>query len=161
MFVTGDHLKSPRFAYWHHGLYIGNGLVIHCSGFADEIRAGTVEIACLEEFANGNDIDVVPHFNRSFSRSESIERAYLRLGEDWYNLVLNNCEHFVNWCIEGNHESPQVESVTGAVASVGAMAYLKSNPAVQVALIKKSASLPPLFLIPLQTRQRVAWCQGL
>jgi hypothetical protein len=136
-YVLGDHLKSPRFAYWHHGLYIGSGLVIHYSGFANEIKTGTIEIARLEEFADGNDIEVVPHYKRPHTRSESVDRAYQRLGEDWYNLVLNNCEHFVNWCIEGSHESPQVSSVTGKVASAAAAAYMKNNPALQAVLIDK------------------------
>jgi hypothetical protein len=28
-----------------------------------------------------------------------------------YNLLINNCEHFVNWCIEDDANSSQVEGV--------------------------------------------------
>mgnify|MGYP006326285161 CR=1 FL=1 len=34
----------------------------------------------------------------SYSPTEIIERARLRLGENRYNVIFNNCEHFVRWC---------------------------------------------------------------
>lgn len=124
-FARGDHLRSPRTGYTHHGICIGDGLVIHYAGFAREMASGAIEIASLDEFAGGNPVEVVPHPSRRHSRSESVDRAFRRLGEDWYNLVLNNCEHFVNWCIDGEHASPQVARAAhvlmppGFVASAG------------------------------------------
>lgn len=35
----------------------------------------------------------------------------LRLGENHYNLLTRNCEHFVNWCIEGIESSRQVDNL--------------------------------------------------
>ena len=34
-----------------------------------------------------------------------------RLGEQDYNLLFNNCEHFATWCKTGRHRSGQVDSV--------------------------------------------------
>ena len=34
-----------------------------------------------------------------------------RLGEQDYNLLFNNCEHFATWCKTGLHRSGQVDSV--------------------------------------------------
>jgi len=34
-------------------------------------------------------------------REEILSRAYSRLGEDRYNLIFNNCEHFASWCATG------------------------------------------------------------
>ena len=34
-----------------------------------------------------------------------------RLGEQNYNLLFNNCEHFATWCKTGRHSSGQVDSV--------------------------------------------------
>ena len=33
------------------------------------------------------------------------------LGEQNYNLLFNNCEHFATWCKTGRHRSGQVDSV--------------------------------------------------
>lgn len=35
--------------------------------------------------------------------------AFSRLGEDKYDLVANNCEHFANWCCTGETVSEQME----------------------------------------------------
>ena len=33
-----------------------------------------------------------------------------RIGEQRYNLLYNNCEHFATWCKTGRHRSEQVDS---------------------------------------------------
>ena len=33
-----------------------------------------------------------------------------RIGEQRYNLLFNNCEHFATWCKTGRHRSEQVDS---------------------------------------------------
>ena len=40
-----------------------------------------------------------------------LRRAMSRLGEQNYNLLFNNCEHFATWCKTGRHRSEQVDSV--------------------------------------------------
>lgn len=42
------------------------------------------------------------------SPEETIRRARSRMGEKHYNLVFNNCEHFVMWCKTGKAVSKQV-----------------------------------------------------
>ncbi|MDD2724980.1 MAG: lecithin retinol acyltransferase family protein [Methylovulum sp.] len=113
----GDHLVTPRTGYTHHGLYIGNGEVIHYSGFANGYSSGEIAIASLEEFANGRGISIKNHPLRIHDAAKSVKRAYSRLGEDWYNVLLNNCEHFVTWCIQGFHSSSQVNQMITAVAT--------------------------------------------
>ena len=34
-----------------------------------------------------------------------------RIGEQKYNLLFNNCEHFANWCKTGRHRSLQMEEL--------------------------------------------------
>jgi hypothetical protein len=46
-----------------------------------------------------------------YSPKETIERAKSRIGEEKYNLVSNNCEHFAIWCKSGIAESKQVDRV--------------------------------------------------
>lgn len=112
-FKIGDHLSSPRTLYTHHGIYVGRNLVIHYAGFASEMSSGAIELTSLEDFMQGRGARVVTHTNRKWNVDESLERAYGRLGEDWYSLLFNNCEHFVYWCIEGKHKSPQVRMYAG------------------------------------------------
>ena len=99
---TGDHLVTPRMGYTHHGLYIGDGTVIHY------LQDG-VCLATLKDFCDGATYHV-KDTPRRYSRDKCVERAYSRIGEDDYNLLFNNCESFVNWCLNGLPISEQVTS---------------------------------------------------
>ena len=46
---------------------------------------------------------------KRFSVEEVIKRAFTRLGENWYDFLKNNCEHFVTWSMCGLKVSPQIE----------------------------------------------------
>lgn len=46
-----------------------------------------------------------------YSPEETVKRARSRLGENKYNLALNNCEHFAIWCKTNISESHQVNEV--------------------------------------------------
>lgn len=74
-----------------------------------EVGSGLIEEISLAKFCAGNSYDIVPHDDRKYSRKESVCRARKRLSEDTYSVTGNNCEHFVNWCIEGDHKSTQVD----------------------------------------------------
>ncbi len=127
----GDHLKSFRGLYTHHGIYIGDDNVIHYSGLSDGLQSGPVEEVSLNEFCSGNDYEIVTHDEREYSRAESVRRAQSRLGEDAYSLTGNNCEHFVNWCIDGDHTSDQVDiGTTAGSGSLSATTGVASRAAV-------------------------------
>ena len=49
------------------------------------------------------------------SPSKTVERARSKLGEDGYNIVFNNCEHFAIWCKTGVKESHQVNCILQAL----------------------------------------------
>lgn len=117
----GDHLVTPRVGYTHHGIFVGDDSVIHYSGFANGISSGVIEVTSLEAFCNGKGAEVRTYETRRYSPEESVARAYSRLGEDWYNVLLNNCEQFVAWCITGWHSSEQVNN-TVAVGVTGVAA---------------------------------------
>lgn len=108
---AGAHLVTPRILYEHHGLSLGGGWVIHRTGPGDAVTDGTVCVVTLEDFADGRPWRIQPHRSPRYSPSESIERGRSKEGEVAYNVALNNCEHFVNWCIEGEYRSEQVEQV--------------------------------------------------
>lgn len=48
---------------------------------------------------------------KTYSAEETIKRAKSRIGEEQYNLVSNNCEHFAMWCKTGVSESSQVNQI--------------------------------------------------
>ncbi|ART78916.1 lecithin retinol acyltransferase family protein [Oceanisphaera avium] len=105
---TGTHLISYRFGYSHHGLYVGDNQVIHYAGSLSGEETGRIELSTLEDFTQGNGFHIKHHPVRYYDDHESVDRAYARLGEENYHVLLNNCEHFVIWCIQGFSYSHQV-----------------------------------------------------
>lgn len=75
------------------------------------------------EFSKGRSIEVVEHPDRRYSHDETVERAKSRLMESDYNLAFQNCEHFVNWCIDGKAKSGQVRNAAkGLLQGAGGIA---------------------------------------
>jgi hypothetical protein len=109
----GAHLTSPRRGYLHHGIYAGNGRVIHYGGFSRMFRSRPVEEVSLDEFALGRGLEVKTWVAPKFTGTDVITRARSRLGEDRYRLLSNNCEHFAEWCIGGTSRSAQVDAWMG------------------------------------------------
>jgi Lecithin retinol acyltransferase len=105
----GAHLVTPRFAYSHHGIYVGNGTVVHYAAFAKHWRRGPVEEISFTRFADGHPVWVRPARPNGLPCAEVVRRARSRLGEDRYRVFTNNCEHLSEWCVNGEHRSPQVE----------------------------------------------------
>jgi cell wall-associated NlpC family hydrolase len=120
----GDHLVSSRLGYDHHGLYIGNGEVIHYSGFSEAFDKGSIEKTAIDEFTQGNGYSIKSHLVCVYDAEERVERAFSKLGEDSYNLIFNNCEHFVNWCFNGFKTSSQVNNAVSVTATL-ANEYIK------------------------------------
>ena len=154
---VGDHLVTPRTGYTHHGLYIGNQEVIHYEGkFGSD--SGRIAKVTLVEFCEGASCRVRDYPLRVYGRKESIERACQRLGECDYNVVFNNCEQFVAWCIMGFGYSEQINTVvstaietkmlmetqgTQAVVSYVTQSTLAENAKQQIAtaIVPTSAAL--------------------
>ncbi len=91
--------------YEHHGIDCGDGTVIH---YYKGGEIATVARTSFETFARGNIVRVKPR-PVSFVPDVAIERAESRLGEQQYNLLTNNCEHFASWCKTGNPTSQQLD----------------------------------------------------
>ncbi|MBB6055505.1 lecithin retinol acyltransferase family protein [Tolumonas osonensis] len=114
----GDHLVTPRIGYTHHGLYLGNKEVIHYAGSSLGGPAGRITLVSLDEFCQGNGCTVREYPIRIYGRKESVQRAYKRLGEAQYDVLLNNCEQFVTWSIMGFAYSEQINELV-ALGIVG------------------------------------------
>ena len=103
--AAADHLEVPRQhgLFNHHGIDLGDGTVAHYLEGREILRSP------LEEFSQGQPLKVISHVEAS-PVGVTLRRAMGRLGEQDYNLLFNNCEHFATWCKTGRHRSEQVDS---------------------------------------------------
>ena len=111
------HLVTPRRGYIHHGLYVGQGRVIHYPGLIGAFHRRAVEEVSLAEFARGRPVAVRTDSNPRFDREDVVRRARSRLGENRYHIIRNNCEHFCEWSLSGVSRSRQLESWLGRVGA--------------------------------------------
>jgi hypothetical protein len=115
----GAHIVSPRRGYTHHGIYVGRGRVVQYGGLSRGLRCGPVEEVPLLRFSRGRPIWVrIGEFGWK-SRPEIACRARSRLGENRYHVLTNNCEHFCEWCVRGQHRSYQVDALLGLHGGAG------------------------------------------
>ena len=92
----GDHLVVQRLGFTHHGIYYGDGMVIHY------LKEG-IGVDSLETFAKGFSINILSDCESrlKYSAEEVIQRAEWRRYEVEYNVVVNNCENYARWCRAG------------------------------------------------------------
>lgn len=112
-----SHLVTPRALYSHHGIYVGNGRVIHYAGLAHGLRRGPVEEVSLECFAHGHEIRV-RHDPKCLDRHTVVERARSRLGERRYRILTNNCVHFCAWALGLERRSRPLERLRFAIGTI-------------------------------------------
>ena len=105
----GAHMVTPRRGYTHHGIYVGGGRVVQYGGLSWGLRGGPVEEIPLTQFSQGQPVWVRVVGSYRYDQQEVARRARLRLGEDRYSLLTNNCEHFCEWCVRGQARSYQVD----------------------------------------------------
>ena len=123
-FPLGAHIVTPRRWYTHHGIYVGAGEVVHYEGLSSSMRRGPVTKVSLDEFSHGRPVSLRDEARGPYCGLEVVARACSRLGEDAYDLLRNNCEHFCSWCLVGAAHSPQAERLlsTGGLVALAAEA---------------------------------------
>jgi hypothetical protein len=107
--AMGAHLVTPWLGFTHHGIYVGEGRVVHYGALMYDIIRKPVEEVTLEQFCGGRPVYVIHHAEGCIDADEVIRRARSRLGEKTYRLLTNNCEHFVEWCLHDVARSFQVD----------------------------------------------------
>ncbi|MCS5690946.1 lecithin retinol acyltransferase family protein [Cyanobium sp. FGCU-6] len=123
--AAADHLQAPRQhgLFMHHGIDLGDGTVAHY------LEGRAILRSELEDFSRGQPITTVDYPQEDCSPTGVVlRRAMGRLGEQNYNLLFNNCEHFAHWCKTGRHRSSQVEDWLHT-GSIGALAFGQFVPA--------------------------------
>jgi hypothetical protein len=84
---------------------------VQYGGLSRGLRRGPVEEVRLSQFAQGRTIWIRLQQPSGLDRDEVVRRARLRLGENRYHVLTNNCEHFCEWCVRGEHRSYQVDKL--------------------------------------------------
>ena len=114
--VKGDHIRVKSNQLYHHGIYLGDEEVIQFGGPFDmfqDAKSIVVEKVKIEEFLNGGFLEV-KEFDKKEKKikrtpEEIIDIALSMIGTGGYDLLRNNCEHFVNYCIFGEKKSSQID----------------------------------------------------
>ncbi len=117
--VMGDHIRVKRMhgIYTHHGIYVSDNEVIHFTGTDDDnimdSSKNMVISSDLNFFLKGGELEVKEYTDEEFqdlyAPDQIVTYARSCLGDDGYNLIFNNCEHFANVCTLGRFRSHQVE----------------------------------------------------
>jgi hypothetical protein len=117
--LLGAHLVTPRWGFAHHGIYTGNGKVVHYGALLYDLVRRPVEEVPLESFAQGRPVFLIRHAETCRDPAEVIRLARSRLGENRYSVWTNNCEHFCEWCLHGESRSFQVEDALELPQRIG------------------------------------------
>lgn len=115
----GDHIRVKRPYYYHHGVYVGDGMVIHFTGEQNdsisEPEKVLVRKTTIEFFANGT---IVEKAKLSFlekrhakNRKIVVEEAEKVVGEGNYDFLHNNCEDFANRVCYNKKLSSQIDDI--------------------------------------------------
>ncbi len=115
----GDHIYVRRkgLLYSHHGIYAGEGAVIHYKGAEKEKRDPAVIITDIDNFLNGGKLRR-RNYKKRLPYSESLRIAREHLSKKRYSLRVNNCEHFATYCATGKKKSKQVRRVMSGIVGV-------------------------------------------
>lgn len=121
----GDLIEFKRKLYSHWALYIGNSKLIHFHGNignrASHLNISGVQLPYVKNaqvmISNYWDVieDSYAFRNNLFDKlmkplplEEILGRAYEKVGHHDFNIVSNNCEHFVKYCRYGISSSDQM-----------------------------------------------------
>jgi len=102
VYPAGTLLEVKAYGFVrHYGIATGYGTVIHTSA-----RFGRVEETDMADFSQGKLVKAMS-LTTGVDGAELVARARGRKG-DRYNVLINNCQHFVTWVLEGKGRSDQL-----------------------------------------------------
>lgn len=129
----GDHIRVNRGIYYHHGIYVARNEVIHFTGTDDDSvmdwdKAAVIKTD-LNYFLKAGQVEVKEYNDEEigdlYPVDGIVQYARACLGDEGYNLVFNNCEHFANACTLGRYRSRQVEKILGGKLFMGILGAIK------------------------------------
>ena len=113
---SGERILWQQFtdgwlSFRHYGVALDDGTVVHFCGDKECIQnEARIKRTSREEFCQGSCLHIAKEVCYRFSPELVAERALAQVGSNFggYHVLLNNCEHFANWCACGKKISRQV-----------------------------------------------------
>lgn len=119
-FKPADIIRIRTGSVYHYGIFVSEDEVIQFGypplpEYADKnspplVCSVDIDTFCCGRIAERAELDRAERKKR-FDTQKIIENARARIGEGGYNIIHNNCEHFVNECVFGEKRSEQEEEV--------------------------------------------------
>jgi len=135
--ARGDHIMVKRWQglYYHHGIDMGDGTVIHLAGEPFRSRHARVCRTIFDDFLRGGEKIVVKYSDDIplLSPEETAVKAEELLEHGGYSLFVKNCEHFATYCKTGHASSEQVKFYV----RLGAVVVLVGATAVGASLLSR------------------------
>ncbi|MBQ7907509.1 MAG: lecithin retinol acyltransferase family protein [Clostridia bacterium] len=118
-FKPADMVRVKSGSFYHYAICVSDSTVVQ---FGDSIvdprvDPNTVQVheAKIEDFLKGRFAEVADfdkkELKKKFSNEQIISNAKGRIGEKGYHFLHNNCEHFANECVFGEHSSSQLDAL--------------------------------------------------
>lgn len=119
---SGDMIRTKVNFYYHYGIFADEDSVIQF-GMPDNtgIDPDTIEVITtdVKTFSNGSIIETAilsaSEKIKRYPPKKTVEIALSRVGEKGYNILHNNCEHFVNECVFGESKSTFLDNVRSVI----------------------------------------------
>ena len=124
-FLKNIHPKLEEYSPYHHVVYIGNSEIVHFTGGhnTNDPREATVVRDTIQNFqksANNRNSELFCYIHPDADDDRIIvERSLHMLGNKDYNLLTNNCEHLVHYCITGEKKCYQSQKIFKDVVNSG------------------------------------------
>ena len=117
--VPGDMIRVRVGSVWHYGIFVSDGEVIEFGPPPVRLSAEKpdfrVMAADIDDFAAGGIVERAvldrEEQKKRLPPEKTVAIARSRLGEGGYDLLHNNCEHFVNELVFGEKISRQEQAV--------------------------------------------------
>lgn len=156
----GDMIRVKSGSVYHYGIFAGEDEIIQFGlppHVRTEVRDADVKVCTsgIDVFLSGNFVEVgVPdkgERKKRRSAEETVRSARARIGQGGYQIIHNNCEHFVYECYFGQKYSSQTDEVRKKFAAL-------SEVGVYVAEIPDG--LQPAHIYPPEREQEIAACKN-
>lgn len=114
----GDIIRTKVTFYHHYGIFVSDRRVIQF-GLPNDVGRPADEVKVLESdiyaFLQGGELEVAKldrsEAARRRSPKETVAFAETKIGQGGYDILHNNCEHFVNLCVFGESKSAFLQDV--------------------------------------------------
>ncbi len=122
--TAGQIIRTKVRFYYHYGIFVSEDEVIQFGLPTDPGRKSEeikVLASDISTFLNGGEVETAQPTRQELgsmcSREEIVANARARLGAGGYDILHNNCEHFVNECAFRQSKSSFLDNVRATIRS--------------------------------------------